>query len=56
MRVGHDIRQLGAVPSRTGVHAEHRLPKGGSITLTIYIGYRGCVGGGRHDIGKCLLP
>ena len=26
-------RQLGAVPSRTGVHAEHRLPKGGIAHL-----------------------
>ena len=25
-------RELGAVPSRTGVHAEHRLPTGGSST------------------------
>jgi NO-binding membrane sensor protein with MHYT domain len=25
-------RELGAVPSRTGVHAEHRLPTGGSTT------------------------
>src|SRR3546814_1897050 len=48
-------RQLRAVPSRTGVYAEHHLPKGGSTTLTICIGYRRCLGGGRRDVGKCLL-
>src|SRR3546814_3220265 len=47
-------RQLRAVPSRTGVYAEHHLPKGGSTTLTICIGYRRCLGGGRRDVGKCL--
>jgi hypothetical protein len=56
VRVGHDIGNLAPSPSRTGVHAEHRLPKGGSTTLTICIGDRRCIGGGRYDVGKCLLP